>query len=145
MVVLCALMSGACGGAEKGSPTGLGGGPVGGPGTSGGGGSGGDGEFDPLVGQWRNVLIVQAGGDYQRTETTWVFRNDQTCSRTVETYSVQQDRLFFSRRLCTYLVDVPELAVLYEDAEEDVFFDFYFPQFSRDVVVIDRFRFDRLF
>lgn len=141
MASVCILTAVACGGAEKTSLTGLGGGPVGPPGT----GGGGTGGFDPLVGLWRNILIVQVAGDFQRTETTWAFDIDLTCSRTVETFSVQQDRLFFNRRDCTYLVNPPRLAVWYAEAEEQVFFDFRFPESTRDVVVIDQFRFDRIF
>jgi len=97
------------------------------------------------VGQWRNTIILEIGGDYQRIETTWVFGNDDSCSRTVETFSVREDLLRFSRRSCTYLANAGQLAILYSDAQESVYFDFSFPGFSRDFVVIDRFRFRRIF
>jgi hypothetical protein len=130
----------ACGGDQKASPTGLGGDPVAPPGQGGGGGG-----LDPLVGQWLNTIILEVSGDYQRIETTWVFGNDDRCSRTVETFSVLEDLLRFSRRSCTYLANAGRLAILYSDAQENVYFDFSFPEFSRDFVVIDQFRFRRIF
>lgn len=137
----CSLLIGACGGDEKASPTGLAGDPVTPPGQGGGGGEGGG----PLVGQWLNTLILELSGDFQRIETTWVFASDGTCSRTVETFSVLEDRLRFSRRTCTYQANTRRLAVLYSDAQENVHFDFSFPEFSRDLLVIDQFRFRRIF
>lgn len=136
------LVIAACGGGQKGAPTGPGGDTATPPGQGGGGGGGGSG---PLVGRWLNTLILQVGGDYQRIETTWVFDNDHSCSRTVETFSVLEDRLRFSRRTCTYQANTPQLAVLYSDAQDNVYFDFHFPEFSRDAVVIDQFRFRRIF
>ncbi len=135
----CSLLIGACGGDEKASPTGLAGDPVTPPDQGGGAGPG------PLVGQWLNTLILELSGDFQRIETTWVFASDGTCSRTVETFSVLEDRLRFSRRTCTYQANTRRLAVLYSDAQENVHFDFSFPEFSRDLLVIDQFRFRRIF
>ena len=137
----CGLLIAACGGDKKASPTGLAGNPLTPPGQ---GGSGGGGP-GPLVGRWLNTLIVELSGDFQRIETTWVFGGDGTCSRTVETFSVLEDRLRFSRRSCTYQANTRQLAVLYSDAQENVHFDFSFPEFSRDLLVIDQFRFRRIF
>ena len=140
-VAACGLLIGACGGDQKASPTGLAGDPVTPPDQGGdGGGSGG-----PLVGQWLNTLILELSGDFQRIETTWVFGSDDTCSRTVETFSVLEDRLRFSRRSCTYQASTRRLAILYSDAQENVHFDFSFPEFSRDLLVIEQFRFRRIF
>ena len=135
----CGLLIAACGGDRKASPTGLAGDPVTPPGR------GGAGSHGQLVGQWLNTLILELSGDFQRIETTWIFGDDDTCSRTVETFSVLEDRLRFSRRSCTYRTNARQLAILYSDAQETVFFDFFFPEFSRDFVVIDRFRFRRIF
>ena len=137
------VIAAACGGEPR-EPTGLGGGPIGPPGQGGGGG-GGSGSPGPLLGQWRNILILQVNGDFQRIETTWEFDNRNRCSRLVETFSVLEDRLHFSFRLCAYQVNANRLAVLYDDAQENVFFDFFFPDFTDDRVVIDQFEFFRLF
>ncbi len=139
----CGLLIAACGGGDKTLTEPLGD-PVTPPGQGGGGGGGG-GNLEPLVGQWLNILILQVGGDYQRIETTWIFGNDESCSRTVETFSILEDRLHFSRRSCTYLTNTRELAILYSDAQQTIYFDFHFPEFSRDAVVIDQFRFRRIF
>ncbi len=139
----CGLLIAACGGDQKASPTGLAGDPVTPPGQGGGGGGGGG--PDQLVGQWLNTLILELSGDFQRIETTWVFGGDGNCSRTVETFSVLEDRLRFSRRSCTYQANTRQLAILYSDAQETVHFDFSFPQFSRDLLLIDQFRFHRIF
>jgi hypothetical protein len=136
---VCGLLIAACGGGEKTLTEPLGD-PVTPPGRGGGGGN-----LEPLVGQWLNTLIVQVGGDFQRIETTWIFGNDDSCSRTVETFSILEDRLRFSRRNCTYLTNTRELAILYSDAQQTIYFDFNFPEFSRDAVVIDQFRFRRIF
>ena len=136
----CGLLIAACGGDQKASPTG----PLGDPVTPPGQGGGGSGGLEPLVGHWLNTLILQVGGDYQRIETTWVFGNDGSCSRTVESFSILEDRLRFSRRICTYQANARMLTVLYSDAQENVYFDFHFPEFSRDALVIDQFRFRRV-
>ncbi len=140
----CGLLIAACGGDRKASPTGPLGDPVTPPGQGGGGGGGG-GSLSPLVGEWLNTLIVELNGDFQRIETTWVFSSDGNCSRTVETFSVLEDRLRISRRSCTYQADTHQLAVLYSDAQENVHFDFSFPEFSRDLLLIGQFRFRRIF
>ena len=142
---VCGLLIAACGGDQKTSPTTLPGDPTVPPGQGGGGGGGGGGNLSPLVGQWLNTLILQVGGDYKRIETTWVFGNDDSCSRTAETFSILEDRLHFSRRGCTYLANSRQLAVLYSDAQDNVYFDFHFPEFSRAFLVIDQFRFRRIF
>jgi hypothetical protein len=139
----CGLLIAACGGDQKAAPTGPLGDPVTPPGQGGGGGGGGS--LGPLVGEWLNTLILQLNGDFQRIETTWVFGRDGNCSRTVETFSVLEDRLRISRRSCTYQANTHQLAVLYSDAQENVHFDFSFPEFSRDLLLIDQFLFRRIF
>ncbi len=143
MVGCVLLLAAACGGDTK-SPTGLGGGPVGPPGIGGGGGGGETGS-DLLIGQWRNSLLILVGADVQRIETTWKFDPDARCSRTVETFSVLEDRIRFSVRDCSYQAGVREIAVLYDDAQQPVMFDYSFPEFTEDRLVIGQFEFLRLF
>ncbi len=136
----------ACGGELQDSPTGLGGGPIGPPGQgeSGGGGGGTAGNSDLMVGRWLNTLVIQLTGDYQRIETTWVFDRHGRCSRTVDTYSVLEDRLFHSLRDCSYRVVNNEISVLYDDAQDRVEYDFRFLGFSRDRLELDGFEFRRV-
>ena len=140
------LLVASCGGEPR-TPTGLGGGPTGPPGIGGGsgGGTGGTGSSGPLVGQWRNTLVIEVGPDIQRILTTWTFDSETRCSRGVETYSVLEDRLHFSLRRCSYLVDAREIQVLYDDAQEPVFFEYSFPNHTDDRILIGQFEFFRLF
>jgi len=98
-----------------------------------------------MVGRWLNTLIIQLTGDYQRIETTWVFDRHGNCSRTVETFSVLEDRLFLSLRDCSYHLTSTEISVLYDDAQDRVEYDFRFVDFSRDRVELNGFEFHRLF
>lgn len=139
----CLLTLAACGGDLRDSPTGLDGGSGGPPDQGGDGGT--TGNSDLMVGRWLNTLIIQLTGDYQRIETTWVFDRRGRCSRTVETYSVLEDRLFYSLRDCSYHVTSTEISVLYDDAQDRVEYDFRFVDFSRDRVELDGFEFRRLF
>ena len=98
-----------------------------------------------MVGEWLNVLIIQLTGDYQRIETTWVFDRRGRCSRTVETYSVLEDRLFLTVRDCSYQVTNHEISVLYDDAQDRVEYDFRFLDFSRDHLELEGYEFRRVF
>ena len=145
LVVGALLTLTACGGEPRDAPTGLDGGPIGPPGVGGGGGTVPTGGNDDVAGEWLNILFIRLNADYQRVETTWIFNRDGRCSRTVETYSALEDRLFRSARGCNYQVVNFEIAVLYDDAEETVDFDFQFVSFSRDRLQIDGFVFRRIF
>jgi hypothetical protein len=139
----CLLTLAACGGDVRDSPTALGGGPGDPPDQGGDGGT--TGNRDLMVGRWLNTLIIQLTGDYQRIETTWVFDRHGQCSRTVETFSVLEDRLFHTLRDCSYHLTSTEISVLYDDAQDRVEYDFRFVDFSRDRVELNGFEFRRLF
>ncbi len=118
--MVAALITAGCT-AQARDPTGLGAGgtgPVdtGGGGAGGGGGTGGGVPIPaPLLGRWENTLLLQTVGDLVTVTTTWEFRPDGSCLRTVRSFSVIEGVPRTTVRGCRFLVLNASLAITFDD------------------------------
>ena len=99
MVALLLTLAAACS-AEQRDPVGLDD-PPDNPGTGGGGGGGGAAD-EAFVGEWENVVIIQAGGDLQTTTTRWRFEADADCLQTYVLESALDGVLDLRVEPCTW-------------------------------------------
>ncbi|MGH7657658.1 MAG: hypothetical protein ACREL6_05445 [Gemmatimonadales bacterium] len=124
----------ACSGEYR-DPTGTGGNPP----DIGHGGGGGDGPAtgSVLVGEWTAEVVFMLPTDIQRRTTTWVFRQDGTCERTVETFSTLEDRTLVDRVGCTWDAGASTVSIVFDGGPGEVTFNWGLAGFSRDRLVLD--------
>ncbi len=115
------MIAAACS-AQARDPTGLGGGGAGSGGGDRGGGTG-DGLPIPaaLVGRWENTIVFQTVGDLLTATTTWEFRQDGSCARTVRTFSVIEGVPQTRTRSCRFAVRSFALAIAFDDGGSATF------------------------
>lgn len=133
---LCLILLAACGGEADGPD------PFS-PGRDQGGVAGGGGAAAALVGEWRNVSVVQVPGDLQTWTTIWRFEADGTCHQKVETESLAEGFPRVSERACTYVTASDQITITYLGAGT-LTFEFSFAAFSPDRLVLDGFEYERL-
>ncbi len=97
----------------------------------------------PIVGEWRNVVIVQVPGDVQTWTTTWRFDNAGTCRQTVVTESLAEGFPRTTDRACTYTTSGSDITIAYAGGGE-LTFEFSFAAFSPDRLVLDGFEYQRV-
>jgi hypothetical protein len=139
-LVVALLLTAGCDGAIR-DPVGLGGGGSGGTGGSGGGSGNGSGV---LLGDWQAVFIFELDFDIQRHTTTWQFMGDDICRRTVEVYSVLEDRTLTTSVNCTFRASGSDVAITFEARSTPVTFRWSLVNFSRDQLLLDGIPYDRL-
>jgi hypothetical protein len=142
-VVALLLTLAACS-AEQRDPVGLDD-PPDNPGTGGGGGGGGAAD-EAFVGEWENVVIIQAGGDLQTTTTRWRFEADADCVQTYVLESALDGVLDLRVEPCTWDNDglLLELTVTFVDDGSVLTFDYDFPGVDGQVLVLNGQEFGRL-
>jgi hypothetical protein len=133
------LLLAACDGALR-DPVGVGSGSNNG-GTIGGGGGGGS---SVLLGAWQANLIFELSNDIQRHTITWSFNPDGGCRRTVEIFSVLEDRSLTTTVNCTFRSSGSDVAITYEGNTSAVNFSWSLENFSRDHLILDGVAYDRI-
>lgn len=103
---------------------------------TGGGGSGGH-SASPLTGTWAATFLITLPTDIQRQTTTWTFRTDGSCSRTVSTYSTLEDRTLTTTSTCAWSADGATVSVQYTGNTGTVTFAWSLAGFSTDRLVLD--------
>lgn len=144
MVALLLTLAAACS-AEQRDPVGLDD-PPNNPGTGGGGGGGGGAADEAFVGEWENVVIIQAGGDLQTTTTRWRFDADGECVQTYVLESALDGVLDLRVEPCTWDNDglLRELTVTFVDDGSVLTFDYEFPGVDGQTLVLNGQEFGRL-
>jgi hypothetical protein len=89
-------------------------------------------------------LVFDLGDDVQRHTTTWTFGADGSCQRTVEIYSVLEDRTLRSTVGCTFQSSSGEVAVIYEGNSSPATFRWELEGFSRNRLILDGITYDRV-
>ncbi len=143
MVALLLTLAAACS-SEPRDPTGLDD-PPDNPGTGGGGGGGGAVD-EAFVGEWENVVIIQAGGDLQTTTTRWRFEAGADCLQTYVLESALDGVLDLRVEPCTWDNDglLLELTVTFVDDGSVLTLDYEFPGVDGQVLVLNGQEFGRL-
>lgn len=113
------------------------------PNPGGGGGGGGSGS-SLLIGSWQVVFIFQLNSDIQRHTTTWDFRTDGSCRRTVEVFSVLEDRTLTTFRDCTFRTGSGDVTITYAGNPATVTFRWSLDRFSRNRLLLDGVTYDRI-
>ena len=140
---LLLTLSLACEGAIR-DPVGLGGGGDGTGGTGGGGGGGGGTSGSLLVGSWEAVFIFELPNDIQRHTVTWTFTANNVCRRTVEVFSVLEDRTLTNVSDCTFSPGGGDVAITFAGSSSPVTFRWSLADFSRDRLLLDGVVYDRI-
>jgi hypothetical protein len=143
VVALLLTLAAACS-AEQRDPVGLED-PPDNPGTGGGGGGGGAAD-EAFVGEWENIVIIQAGGDLQTTTTRWRFDADGECVQTYVLESALDGVLDLRVEPCTWDNDglLLELTVTIVDDGSVLTFDYEFPGVDGQTLVLNGQEFGRL-
>lgn len=143
MVALLLTLAAACT-AEQRDPVGLED-PPDNPGTGGGGGGGGAAD-EAFVGDWENVVIIQAGGDIQTTTTHWRFDADGDCVQGYVLESALDGVLDFRVETCTWDNDglLRQLTVTFVDDASSIVFDYEFPGVDGTTLLLNGQEFTRL-
>jgi hypothetical protein len=113
------------------------------PGGSHGGGSTSGGGAEALVGEWRNVTVIQVPGDLQTWTTTWRFMADGVCRQVSESESLAEGFPRTTERSCGYVTSGDRITITYVGAGA-VTYEFGFADFSPDRLVLDGFEYERL-
>ena len=144
MVALLLTLAAACS-SEQRDPVGLDD-PPNNPGTGGGGGGGGGAVDEAFVGEWENVVIIQAGGDLQTTTTRWRFDADGECVQTYVLESALDGVLDLRVEPCTWDNDglLRELTVTFVDDGSVLTLDYEFPGVDGQTLVLNGQEFGRL-
>jgi len=128
--------------AELRDPVGIGGGSGAGGGR-GGGTSGGGSAAEALVGSWENLIVLQFSGDVQTIRTRWDFHGDDSCRKTVTTFSVLDGLTFTTVRDCSFTINNGKLIVVFTDSMTPLSFSLSFPGFQSDRILLGGIEFDR--
>jgi hypothetical protein len=105
--------------------------------------SGDDGVTERLVGTWRTVVVVEVPGDMQTWTTTWRFEPDGACHQTVETESLAEGFPRVTERPCTFVARDFDISITFAGGGTLVF-EYSFPDFSADRLILDGFEYERL-
>lgn len=102
-----------------------------------GGGGSGSLSGSPLTGTWAATFLITLANDIQQQTTTWTFREDGACSRSVSTYSTLEDRTLTTTSTCAWSADGSTVTVQYTGNPGTVTFAWSLAGFSSDRLVLD--------
>ena len=97
-----------------------------------------------LVGSWQNIFLMRLENDAQKITTTWQFRSDRTCRRTVDTFSVLLDGSIVTVTDCTWAADGFSVTVIYAGNASGVTFSVALSNFSPNRLILNGILFDRV-
>jgi hypothetical protein len=115
-------------------------GPVNGP-T---GGSGTNVSNNALVGEWEATILITAGGDVQTWVTSWIFRDDQTCTWHQEVTSVLEGITRERTRQCVWSSGGSLITITYLDNDTSEQLPFEFPAFDGTRLILQGIEFERI-
>ncbi|MEO8294448.1 MAG: hypothetical protein ABI613_02955 [Gemmatimonadota bacterium] len=109
-----------------------------------GGGGGGGGSSSELNGTWRATFLIELPDDVQRHTVTWSFLPNGSCHRSLEIYSVIEDRTITTGMDCSFRVGSGDVTITWSGNTQAVAFRWSLANFSRDKLMLDGVTYDRL-
>jgi hypothetical protein len=114
------------------------------PGMTGGFISTGGTDASLLIGRWRNIQILQAGGNVLTLTTTWEFDADNSCGRARDTFDAVAGVTTTIAISCSFTVNGASINVLFNGAMAEVVLPFSFAPKASDVLMLGGVAYDRI-
>lgn len=98
----------------------------------------------PVIGQWRNIWIVQVPEDFQTWTTEWTYDADGSCLLRKTFRSLLLAFPQVTARPCTFSLSAFIISVQFLDTGMVQPLDFSFPASSRDRMILEGLTYDRI-
>lgn len=98
----------------------------------------------PLIGSWRAVIVIAAGGDIQEWTTVWRFAVDGQCHLTKTARSLAEGITRTTERDCTFVDRGTAVEVTYADTKDVTTMPYSVPLNSTTHLVIEGIDYERI-